>query len=976
MRAPIPTNESERIEALRAYAILDTPPESAFDDLVQLAAHICEAPMAAMSLIDAERQWFKARLGIKAAETSRDNAFCAHGITHDEDLLIVPDARQDPRFAQMPLVQDDPKIQFYAGARLNSSEGLAMGMLCVMDKIPRVLKERQTAALRMLARQVVAQMELHRELAAHQRSRELLEVRQGELRASEALFHSLVENLPLFILRKDNEGRITFANQLLCDALQRTPAEMIGCTDFDLLPGDIAARFRSFDRRALLSGKAVESMEEIPIDGGQTMTIHVTTLPLFDHKGAASGVQVIARDFTERRRLEMELIGAREELEDRVRNRTMQLEEANALLRRMEKEASEWKTRYDLVVGSAGLAVYDLDRATGEMIWNAGAETVLGPDALGVTRGTEGWLDLVHPQDQDSVRKAIVSAMNSGTSFDLQYRMRHSFEHYRWFQDRGIVVSDADGRCSRLLGLMQDITQRKLAEDTMREQAKLLDQSQDAIMVRDLKNHVLYWNRAAQRMYGWSYGEALGRPVQDLLLRGELAHIPEAQAIAMEKGEWCGEVHVYTKEGRQLVINSRWTLLRDGDGKPHSFLVTHTNLTEQKLLEAKFLRAQRLESVGALASGIAHDLNNVFTPILMSAQLLGGELDTTTRANMVGILNNAARRGSEMVKQVLSFARGSGEGSGLVHLKHLIDELEAMVRDTFPPGIRIEKNIAPDLQLVRGDATQLYQVLMNLCVNARDAMPNGGVLRLEAKNLELDPAVDGASRGDRRGPHVCVAVSDTGSGIAPELQPKIFEPFFTTKEAGKGTGLGLSTVVSLVKAHKGLIEMESAVGAGTKFKIILPAERTQTFATTPPVVPVASGNGGLILVIDDEASIREIVKTILEAQGYDIVLAANGSLAIEIYKQRRNEIDLIITDIAMPVMDGFATIRELKRINASVKIVAVSGIADPKSLDPLDAEDVILLKKPYSLDSLLNAIEGSLRPATQEQSIPDEVEAS
>lgn len=201
MSAPIPANESERIEALRAYALLDTPPESAFDDLVQLAAHICEAPMAAMSLIDAERQWFKARLGIKAAETSRDNSFCAHGITHDEDLLIVPDARQDPRFAQMLIVQDDPKIQFYAGARLDSSEGLAMGMLCVMDRIPRTLNGRQMAALRMLARQAVSQMELHRELAAHQRSRELLEVRQGELRASEALFHSLVENLPLFILR-------------------------------------------------------------------------------------------------------------------------------------------------------------------------------------------------------------------------------------------------------------------------------------------------------------------------------------------------------------------------------------------------------------------------------------------------------------------------------------------------------------------------------------------------------------------------------------------------------------------------------------------------------------------------------------------------------------------------------------------------------------------------------------------------------
>jgi PAS domain S-box-containing protein len=827
MKAPMPPNEAGRMDALHACAILDTPAQAAFDDLVQLAARICGAPMAAVSLVDSNRQWFKARLGIQPHETDRNNSFCAHGIAQEHEVFTVPDARLDPRFAAMPLVVDEPHIRFYTGVRLVKAEGYALGMLCVMDRVPRKLNQEQEDALKILARQIVDQLELHQ--------------------------------------------------------------------------------------------------------------------------------------------LDLQLLQAQRELEQRVLERTAELEAANEALKRAGREASELKNRYELIVTSSRLAVYDIDRVTGEVFWSSGAEDVLGLGPNALNRASSEWIGLVHPHDREQVMRSIDAAITNGMSFDIQYRLHHSLDHYRWIQDRGFVMPDAQGRCVRVLGMMEDVTQRKLAEDTMREQAMLLDQTQDAIMVRDLKNHVLYWNQTAQRLYGWTVGEVLGKPIHELLFRGDLAHLSVAQPEALKQGGWSGEVQVFTKAGKELTVRSRWTVLRDQDGKPYAFLVAHTDLTESKLLEAKFFRAQRLESVGALASGIAHDLNNVFTPILMSAHLLGDPLDDATRASMLEVLLNSAKRGSDMVKQVLTFARGLESGPGLVQIKHLLCELQAMMRDTFPRCIKIERKMANDLLLVRGDATQLYQVLMNLCINARDAMPDGGTLLLEAGNLELDGAANCAARSGKRGPHVLITVSDSGTGMPPEVQQRIFEPFFTTKEVGKGTGLGLSTVMSLVNAHGGFVELESKVGVGTRFKIFLPAEPAQAAESATAAKELPGGNGELLLVVDDESAIREILKTTLEAHGYGVLLAEEGTEALALYAANREKVALVITDIAMPVLDGHATIRALRKMNPDVKVIAASGILEPGQMEHLSNDGTVVLPKPYSPDKLLNTIHAILHPAAEPQ---------
>ncbi|PSB27724.1 hybrid sensor histidine kinase/response regulator [Chlorogloea sp. CCALA 695] len=504
--------------------------------------------------------------------------------------------------------------------------------------------------------------------------------------------------------------------------------------------------------------------------------------------------------------------------------------------------------------------------------------------------------------------------------------------------------------------IQTELNERKQAEQTIREQAALLNVATDAIFVCDLKNKILFWNKGAERLYGWMAQEAEGNRINELMDQNIAVKLEDVHNVLAEGGSWQGELDQVTKEGKEVIVFSRWTLVRDQEQRPKSLLVVNTNITEKKQLEVQFLRAQRLESLGTLASGMAHDLNNVLTPILMSVQLLLLKFPDLSTQQLLETLEINVKRGAGLVKQVLSFARGVEGERMTLQVQHLILEIEQIAKQTFPKSIEVYTDVPSDLWTVSGNATHLHQVLMNLCVNARDAMPNGGTLSISAENLFIDTHYAQMYLEAQAGNYIVITISDTGMGITPENLERIFEPFFTTKEFGEGTGLGLSTVMGIVKNHGGFVDVTSQVGKGTQFHVFLPAV---SVTPSPPADELGppKGHGELILVVDDEDPIREITRIMLENFNHQVNTASNGNEALALYGQQKSDIKVVLMDMMMPSMDGATTIHTMQKINPQVKIIAVSGLAsNDKVVEAAGFGSKAFLSKPYTAQELLKTI--------------------
>ncbi|MEH2382778.1 MAG: ATP-binding protein [Nostoc sp.] len=686
MKSLVCNNEAARLEVLRQYQILDTPPEETFDDLAFLAAQICNTPIALINLIDANRQWFKAKVGLDVQEMPRDTGFGSICMESGE-VLIIPDTLSDERFATNPLVTyAEICVRFYAGVPLLAPGGEAIGTLCIVDRVPRQISSKQVEALQNLSRVVVRQLEFRRNLV------ELASIKQEY---KEALHQS---------------------------------------------------------------------------------------------------------------------------------------------------------------------------------------ESIL---------------------------------------------------------------------------------------DNFFEQAALLDIVSDAIVVQDLSNKILLWNKNAEKVYGWKSEEAIGKQSDELFSTQPLSQNLEIYQTVLKDGSWQGELQKTSKSGKKLIVESRWTLINNQHSQAKSILIVDTDLTQKKQIEKKILRAQRLESIGTLASGIAHDLNNVLSPILMSVHLIKAKTYDQQINQILSIIESNAKRGADLVKQVLLFARGiEGDVQGQVatrqhtvlQVKHLILEMQQIISQTFPKSIALYTEIQEELLPICADSTQLHQVLINLSLNARDAMPTGGTLTISAENIWIDETYASMHLEATVGAYIVLTVADTGLGINSEILDRIFEPFFTTKELGKGTGLGLSTVMGIIKEHGGFIIVSSCVGKGTKFKVYLPAVNQVPIPLLEDI-EIPTGSGECILVVDDEAAIQEITKTSLENYNYTAITASDGMEALAIYAQHKDKISAAIIDMIMSNMDGATTIRTLQNLNPLLPIVVVSGLATTEQI-PIEQTDehTAFLPKPYTTQELLKTL--------------------
>jgi len=513
----------------------------------------------------------------------------------------------------------------------------------------------------------------------------------------------------------------------------------------------------------------------------------------------------------------------------------------------------------------------------------------------------------------------------------------------------------------------RDVSSDKETRLRLHEQAHLLDRAQDAIIVHGFDHRIVYWNAGAERIYGWTRAEVEGRSLRDLLY-DEVAPLDAAMASLLDQGEWTGELEQRRKDGVRVLVEARWSLTRPKDGGTGfgRILAIHTDVTKRSKLLAQYYRAQRMESIGTLAGGIAHDLNNVLAPILLSIGMLKEEAQDLEQWEILSTIEQSARRGAQLVSQVLAFSRGV-EGAHLpVDLTQVLDDVGRAMRGHLPRNIEVKREIPDDLWLLEADPAQIHQAFMHLFANAREAMPTGGTITVSAENVELDTHYAAMSGRTSPGPHVRINVTDTGSGIPEEIIDRIFDPFFTTKEVGLGTGLGLSTVSSIVRSHAGVVNAYSEPGRGTTFRLYLPARsRSGAYEEQPDVEERRRGNGELILVVDDECSVREITRQTLEAFGYRVVTATDGADAAAAFGRAGGDVAVVLTDLSMPIMDGPTTIRALRRMDPKVRIVAASGLGGGGAVDRVAQEGVRhFLPKPYTADQLLDKIHEMLTEDT------------
>jgi PAS domain S-box-containing protein len=759
--------------------------------------------------------------------------------------------------------------------------------------------------------------------------RDVTERKRSESTASRLA--AIVESSDDAIIGKDLNGIITTWNPGAEKIFGYAASEMLATSINRLIP----ANRRDEEKRILgmiSRGERVAHFEtQRQCKDGRQIDVSVTTSPIIDAAGKVVGASKVARDITERKLA------------------ATALHEAN--------------TRYRLLFEQSPDGIVIIDLETGRLSdFNETAHRQLGYSREEFARLSIS--DIEAAETPEQTRARIASVTQKGRSdFETQHRTRQG----------GMRDIQVTAQFTEVAGhsvyhcVWRDITERKVGERQLREQNEILSNSHEGVMIVDLADKVTFWNHGAELMFGWTAAEALSRPPATLLGDDDIGLVPTLFTSVERDGFWNGELRMQARDGRKLIVDCRTTLVRDEAGRPRARLSFLADVTEKKLLEEKFLHAQRLESIGMLAAGIAHDLNNVLAPIVFAAPMLRESLSTPRDLKILDTLERSAGRGAGLVKQILGFAHSTTGELRLTQVKHLLRDIIGLIEETFPKSIQFEHHIPSDLWPVKGNATQIHQVLLNLCVNARDAMPQGGTLRITATNRRLDEKQARALPGALPGAWLVIEVTDTGTGIAPDVLAHIWDPFFTTKGVGKGTGLGLSTVNGIVASHHGFVTLDTQPGHGTTFRVFLPATEEQlTGDGATPAVAACVGHGEIILVVDDDAAVRESVAAILTKKNYRVLSACDGLEAVNQFTAHGVEIALVVTDVDMPHLGGAALARVLAQLRPDLRLLVISGLSgietDGLQLDAAMKLTHAFLLKPFTQETLLATVHELLHP--------------
>ncbi|MCE5270992.1 PAS domain-containing protein [bacterium] len=592
--------------------------------------------------------------------------------------------------------------------------------------------------------------------------------------------------------------------------------------------------------------------------------------------------------------------------------------------------------------------------------------------------GAEGWLDSVHPEDLQRVTNTLAESARSGSASQVEYRLRNLSGKYVWLLESAGPLLDGRGALVGFFGTCANISRRKTAENSLREKTVELNTLYDIINLSPVV--AFRWST----LPGWPilyvspnvsrFGYKASKLVSAGFNYGRLIHPDDLEKArkdveyytARKKDTFTQEYRFLLADGSFIWVEDRTLVKRDSSGEIEQYQGIVFDISERRNLEEQLLHAQRLDSVGRLAAGVAHDFNNMLSPILGYSEILLDSLaDPSPEREDIRLIHEAAEKSSRLTQQLLAFGRKQMLEVGPVDINLLIGNFEQLLRRMLREDIRIRLDLKADIGKVLADPGKIEQVLMNLAINARDAMPQGGQLTIETSLARLDEAYIRRKIGVDAGEYVLLAVSDTGCGISREMQDRIFEPFFTTKSEGKGTGLGLSVVYGIVRQHGGHLSVYSEPGLGTTMKVFLPRLSVKSplpVAENPHQELKTAFVGGTVLLVEDEEAVRELVRKVLEKYGYCVLTAGNVSEAVQLAREHPAAIDLLVTDVIMPEMNGKEVYHAVSAYKPGCRVLYMSGYTENIIADHgILREGINFISKPFSVRSLLEKVRKTLQ---------------